>query len=154
MSRATADADDALLAMWLRFLDTMPLELARDGEERFLVSTQPGQRDQKHAFYPDAVAQIFPLWIGYPVPGVDDRQWYRRWRQAHREEWLLQAQTDFAWGMMAIIAWKQGDSGSARCWLRRTADYRHGVHWTVTDEVVAQVLAARGVTPAAEGGPC
>ena len=172
----TADADDALLAMWLRFLETMPQELVRRPlwreshararralaalldpargiylvspvyqhglfmdnlevwhykpahraasasgkpgltrairdvfwdleQERFLVSTQPEQRDQKHSFYPDAVAQIFPLWIGYPVPGANGRQWYKRWQEAHREEWLLQVETDFAWGMVAIVAW-------------------------------------------------
>jgi hypothetical protein len=40
--------------------------------KRYLVSTQLEQRAQKPAFYPDHVAQVFPLLVGYPLlPGSD-----------------------------------------------------------------------------------
>jgi hypothetical protein len=220
-----ADADDSLLALWLKFLETMPAELGRNpawqkshqaarsalarlvdprwhiylvspvyqhglfmdnlevwtyrpahaaaegpahpsfersihdvfwdpAGQRFLVSTQPEQKGTEYAFYPDAVAQIFPLLVNYPhVPG-GARDWYRRWIQRHRTEWLEQVRKDFAWGLIALVAWKQGDTGSARCWLRTTHPFRHTVHWTVTDEVVAQVLAKGGVAPAGAREAC
>jgi hypothetical protein len=221
----TADADDSLLALWLKFLETMPGELARDpawqkshgaaraplarlvdprwhvylvspvyqhalfmdnievwsyaparaaaqaaaypdmaesmhrvfwdeAGRRFLVSTQPEQKTAEPAFYPDAVAQIFPLLHDYPrVPG-GAAAWYRAWMKQHRTEWLAQVRTDFAWGVVALVAHKQGDARSAACWLRATRDFRHSMHWTLTDEVVAQVLAANKVAAAPESADC
>ena len=135
----SADADDALLAIWLKFLDSMPRQLSektawrksydvsaktlaqlrdpkrgvyivsalfphglfmdnleiwsykttRSGylqsiearefarairstfwdakSSRFLVSTQPEQKDLSHTFYPEHVAQIFPLLFDFPL---------------------------------------------------------------------------------------
>lgn len=221
----TADADDSLLALWLRFLETDPDRLANDPlwhrsheaarrslerledkergiylvspvfqhglfmdnlevwsyqpsharvespsfpsfgaaiqqafwdprELRYHVSTQVEQRTAPVAFYPDAVAQIFPLFVGFPhVPG-GSRGWYRRWMQRHRAEWLAQVKTDFAWGLVAVTALDQGDAASARCWLREALPARHGPHWTVTDEVAAQVLRARQVRAATPSEKC
>jgi hypothetical protein len=221
----TADADDSMLALWLRFLETMPDELRRTPawqrshqaasatllrlvdprwhiylvspvyqhglfmdnlevwsyrpahaaaqtpaapsfslsihnvfwdatERRFLISTQPEQKATQFAFYPDAVAQIFPLLVNYPhVPG-GERAWYQDWIRRHRSEWLAQVRSDFAWGLIALVAWKQADAASARCWLRTTLPFRRTSHWTVTDEVVAQILAHRGATPARKEGDC
>jgi hypothetical protein len=221
----TADADDSLLALWLKFMETMPAELKRnpawkksqlaaketlarlvdprwhvylvspvyqhglfmdnlevwsyaparaaaegaklpslsqsiqnvfwDAEgKRYLVSTQPGQKTTNHAFYPDAVAQIFPLLVNFPhIPG-GQRAWYRKWIKEHRGEWLEQVKTDFAWGLVALVAWKQGDTASARCWLRATLPARHTFHWTVTDEVVLQVLSANRVSAAGPKDDC
>lgn len=139
VSCKTADADDSLLAMWMKLLETMPAQLARNPvwnksyqiskvslehlyqpsrgiymvsplvlhglfmdnlevwsrmvhlkqpqqrtdsdklaraihatfwdpvNKRFLVSTQLEQRAQKPAFYPDHVAQIFPLMFDFPL---------------------------------------------------------------------------------------
>lgn len=122
--------------------------------QRYLVSTQPGQRDTAHAFYPDAVAQIFPLLVNFPrLPG-GARQHYRRWMAEHRGEWLSQVHGDFAWGLVAIVALDQKDLASARCWLRVSLPYRHSSHWTVTDEVVAQVLEDRQLTPHPDASAC
>ena len=219
-----ADADDALLALWLKFLDGLPAEVERRpawqasraaartalarlfdpqkriylvspvfqhglfmdnlevwsyrggrgdegpegpalarairsvfwdaAQQRFLVSTQPEQRTVEPRFYPDAVAQVYPLVVGFPqVPG-GAAVWYKDWMRQHRREWLAQVQHDFAWGLLALVAVRQGDSVSAACWLRVTRDFRHGPHWTVTDEVVAQALAKRGVRAAPAAAEC
>ncbi len=209
----TADADDALLALWIGFLDVAPglgtdpawkasraaasaslarlleprrqvylvspvyqhgllidnLEiwstagareprLARGIQERFwdadaaryLVSTQPEQASARRAFYPDAVAQVFPLLVRFPrLPGGRGA-YYAAWMQANRADWLRQVQDDFAWGLIAIVAWQERDAASASCWMREVAPYRHGVHWTVTDEVAYQILAAHEITPGEE----
>lgn len=114
--------------------------------QRYLVSTQPGQRDTVHAFYPDAVAQLFPLLVNFPgLPG-GARRYYRQWMAAHRSEWLAQVHGDFAWGLVAIVALDHGDLPSARCWLQISLPHRHSAHWTVTDEVVAQILQSRALT--------
>jgi hypothetical protein len=126
-----------------------------DGQrKRFLVSTQPGQRDTTHAFYPDAVAQIFPLLVRFPLIPGGARAHYRRWMEEHRTEWLAQVKGDFAWGLVAIVALQQNDIPSARCWLQTALPHRHSAHWTVTDEVAAQILQARAITPAPETTAC
>ncbi|OZB44957.1 MAG: hypothetical protein B7X46_06390 [Thiomonas sp. 15-66-11] len=221
----TADADDSLLALWLKFLRTMPAELKRNPAwrhsekvsqlalsrlvdpsrgiylvspvyqhglfmdnlevwsgkpnraaaenaahpslaesidktfwdsktKRFLVSTQPGQEQVKPAFYPDAVAQIYPLLENYPLIPGGAHAWYAQWIKQYRGLWLRQVHTDFAWGLVALVAWKQGDVGSARCWLRTTLPFRHTAHWTVTDEVVVQILNAHHVAPANKKENC
>lgn len=222
----TADADDALLALWLKFLETLPVEfaanplwlkshrasgealvrlvdpvrgiylvspvyqhglfmdnlevlsyrprpgegaklpsaakLARDIHEvfwdakgrRFLVSTQPEQKVMPPAFYPEAIAQLFPLLFDYKPLPLKPKAYYQNWMREHRATWLKQSKDDFAWGLVAVIALKQGDRASAACWLRETAGARRTARWIVTDDVVQQILQARGVTPAAVGARC
>ena len=160
----TADADDALLALWMRFIDTLPpavrqepafvrsqaaagatlqrlvspptgvylvspvymhalfmdnLEvwsalpgsrLARsihntfwDAQRAlFRVSTQPEHPHPGHTFYPDATAQIYPLLMGYPIPGGAEPH-YQRWMDRHRSVWLQQVGHEFPWGLIAIV---------------------------------------------------
>lgn len=106
----------------------------------FRVSTQPEHPHPGHAFYPDATAQIYPLLVGYPwVPGGAD-QHYQRWMALHRQVWLQQIGQEFPWGLIAIVAWQQGDATTVRCWQQRALPHRHSFFWTVTDEVAAQLL--------------
>ena len=114
--------------------------------QRFLVSTQPEQKAEPQKFYPDAVAQIFPLLSKYPfIPGGRATH-YHKWMQLHRNDWLIQVRSDFAWGLVAMVALKQGDVVSAGCWLKNALPHRHSAHWTVTDEVVLQILQSKKIT--------
>ncbi|MDI1272149.1 hypothetical protein [Polaromonas sp.] len=217
VSCKTADADDSLLAIWMKLLETMPAKLAgnpvwRKSHEvskvalehlyqpsrgiymvspvvlhglfmdnlevwslkvhlkqpqqraasdklaraihdtfwdpvnkRFLVSTQLEQRSQKQAFYPDHVAQIFPLMFDFPLLPVNSRPYYRDWMAAHRAEWLIQGQADYPWGLLAVLALRQNDKVSAGCWLRESTPLRHSKRWSVSDEASYQILLSRGV---------
>lgn len=212
----TADADDSLLALWLRFVDTLPAAVRQEPAfvkshaaasatllrlvspptgvylvspvymhglfmdnlevwtyppahaaaqnkdrpsfgasiqqvfwdpaiQRYHVSTQPEQKTTVHTFYPDAVAQIFPHTVNFPhIPG-GAKAHYQRWIRANRAEWLKQVEGDFAWGLIATVALRHGDLASARCWHQKTLPARHSSHWTVTDEVVHQILLTKGV---------
>ncbi len=215
-----SDADDSLLALWLKLLETMPDVVAQDARLRqsevisraalahlfqpsrgvymvsplvlhglfmdnlevwsfkvhrtsgeriaeanrlaqairetfwnpasqlFRVSTQLEQQVQKPAFYPDYVAQIFPLLVDFPqVPG-GARLYYQRWMQAHRADWLSQGKTDYPWGLLAVLAVRHNDTVSARCWLREAAGLRHSARWAVTDEVAYQIVTGRKLIPA------
>jgi hypothetical protein len=100
------------------------------------------------------VAQIFPLLVRFPlIPGGAPAH-YRRWMAEHRNEWLAQVKDDFAWGLVAVVALQQGDVPSARCWLRTALPHRHGAHWTVTDEVAAQILQSKAITAAVDTTNC
>ena len=105
----------------------------------FRVSTQPEHPHPGHTFYPDATAQIYPLLVGYPIPGGAEPH-YQRWMDRHRSVWLQQSGREFPWGLIAIVAWQQGDAQTVRCWQHKALPFRHSFFWTVTDEVVAQLL--------------
>jgi hypothetical protein len=222
----TADADDALLAIWLKFLDTMPGELKKNSlwlksyqksavalkklldpargiylvspvyqhglfmdnlevlsyvpqshadiamptarklsqdihnvfwdakDKRFLVSTQPEQKTVAHTFYPEYVAQIFPLLFDFKLVALDRNQHYKKWMRDHRASWLDQSHNDFSWGLVAVIALRQGDKPSAGCWLRETAKAQRTSHWIVTDEVARQILESKKVMVADKSASC
>lgn len=121
---------------------------------RFMVSTQLEQRALPQTFYPHHVAQVFPLLVGFPLLPAEARAHYRDWMRLHRGDWLAQGRKDFPWGVLAVLAVRQGDSASARCWLREVAGTRHSVRWAVTDEVSYQILAGRGFQPAPAEAVC
>lgn len=123
-------------------------------DKRFLVSTQLEQRSQKPAFYPDHVAQIFPLLIGFPLLPAEAGLYYRNWMRAHRTNWLGQGETDYPWGLLAVLALRQNDKASARCWLREAGPLRHSARWAITDESSYQILVSKGLTPAAGDANC
>lgn len=225
----TADADDTLLALWMRLLDSLPADaaarhprwadsyrtstaalaalrepergiylvspvyqhglfmdnlevlsyqppcrvpcaqilaqsnrLARDihrsfwdaSSRQFLVSTQPEQKEMPDAFYPTQVAQIYPLLFDFDLWHLTPRSHYRQWMKRNRATWLTQSHTDFAWGLVALIALKFQDTTSAGCWLRETARARGTSHWIVTDEVARQVLIHHRVLPAPPDATC
>ncbi len=225
VSCKTADADDSLLALWIRLLETMPVKLSKtpawdkshaisqkslerlyqpsrgiymvspvylhglfmDNLEvwslkarskqaktsevdklaqdihrtfwqpvnnKFLVSTQLEQQTQSPQFYPDHVAQIFPLLVDFPLLPKNAKTYYKNWMQLHRKEWLHHGDADYPWGLLAVLALRQGDLPTARCWLRETSAMRHTARWAVTDEAGLKILASRGITPASKSANC
>jgi hypothetical protein len=121
---------------------------------RFIVSTQLEQRGQPAAFYPDAIAQVFPLLVDYPLLPTGASRYYRDWMKQHRKAWLAHGEADYPWGLIAVLAVRQGDTASARCWLRQAQPLRRSNRWAVTDEVSYQVLQRRDLRPAAAGTSC
>lgn len=226
VSCKSADADDSLLAFWMRLLETMPAKLSKNPvwmkshatskaslehlfqpsrgiymvsplvlhglfmdnlevwslkaslkhppqraeadklakgiqdtfwdpvNKRFLVSTQLEQQSQKPAFYPDQVAQIFPLMVDFPLAAVKAKLYYRNWMTAHRADWLSQGKADYPWGVLAVLALRQNDTASARCWLREAQPLRHSSRWAITDETSLQILLGKGLTAAAKKDSC
>ena len=225
ISCKTADADDSLLALWMRLLETMPKQLSKNpvwaksyavskkaldylyqpsrgvymvspvylhglfmdnlevwslkvhaksykpaeadkfakdiyqtfwqpASSSFLVSTQIEQQTQKPQFYPDHVAQIFPLLVDFPLLPQSPKAYYKNWMRKHRAEWLRHGELDYPWGLLAVLAVRQGDELSARCWLRETAGMRHSNRWAVTDEAAFLVLAAKRIQPASKNANC
>lgn len=141
-----ADADRLARAIQATFWDPV--------NKRFLVSTQLEQRGEKPAFYPDHVAQIFPMLVGFPLLPDDGGAYYRNWMRQYRGAWLAQGKTDYPWGLLAVLALRQNDLASASCWLRESQALRHSSRWAVTDETAYQILLSRSVAPAAASAPC
>jgi hypothetical protein len=141
-----AEADTLARAIYLTFWNPV--------DKRFLVSTQLEQRSQKPAFYPDHVAQIFPLLVDFPLLPAKAGQHYRAWMQMHRTEWLNHGKADYPWGLLAVLALRQDDKATASCWLREATPLRHSSRWAVTDETAYQLLLAKGLTAVVAGSAC
>ena len=122
--------------------------------KRYLVSTQLEQRSQTPAFYPDYVAQIFPLMVNFPLLPQEPKQYYQNWMKSHRADWLAQGKADYPWGLVAVLALQQNDTASARCWMRESGSLRHSSRWAVTDETSWQILTNKGLKPAAATANC
>lgn len=122
--------------------------------QRYLVSTQLEQRGEKARFYPDQVAQLFPLLVKFPMAPPGERAYYRRWMSAHREQWLKQSETDYPWGLIAVLALRENDVFSVRCWLREATPLRHSSRWAVTDEVAYQIVTNAQMTAAPATAAC
>lgn len=126
----------------------------RSANQQFLVSTQLEQQTEKAQFYPDHVAQIFPLLVDFKLLPQPPRLYYQNWMRKHRAEWLKQGEKDYPWGLLAVLALRQSDVRGASCWLRENAAMRHSNRWAVTDEVAFQILASRKVKTAAPAVSC
>ena len=122
--------------------------------KQFLVSTQLEQRSEQASFYPDHVAQIFPLLVDFPLLSENPKSYYRKWMAKHRADWLAQGKADYPWGLVAVLAMRQNDTSSAGCWLRESGHLRHGARWAVTDETSWQILVSKGIKPAGSGWSC
>ena len=122
--------------------------------QRYLVSTQLEQQAQERVFYPDHVAQIFPLLVGFSPPQTDPHVFYKRWMTDHRSDWLRQSEADYPWGIVAVLALREKDKISVNCWLRQAAPLRHSSRWAVTDETAYQIVTQRGAVPAAADTNC
>lgn len=106
----------------------------------YRVSTQASHPHPMAVFYPDATAQLYPLLLKFPGVHGEASVFYRQWMAQHRGHWLSQMASDFPWGLIAMVAWEQGDLHTVQCWQQHALPLRHSLHWTVTDEVVAQIL--------------
>lgn len=122
--------------------------------KRFLVSTQLEQRGEKARFYPDHVAQLFPLLVKFSVTSRNEQPFYRQWMSSYREQWLKQSETDYPWGLIAVLALRENDSFSVRCWLREATPLRHSSRWAITDEVAYQIVTNAQITSAPASSEC
>ncbi|WER48371.1 hypothetical protein CupriaWKF_26660 [Cupriavidus sp. WKF15] len=133
-------------AFWMRKatqLDRAILRVFWQPARGYLVSTQA--RD-KIEFYPDTVAQIFPILAGIHPESQSPDASYLAWMQKHRFVWLQNTETDFPWGLVALVADKMGDQDAITCWRARSVQFRHGTHWNVLEEALYQSFEAR-LTP-------
>ncbi len=104
--------------------------------DKFLISTQPRTEVK---FYPDKVAQIYPLL--YPLQdNLVEQNVYWKWIKSNGKEWMTQRIVDYTWGLVAIASLNMGDNYSALCWQSHAEPMRYSVHWNVLEEVTLQAV--------------
>ena len=101
------------------------LKLWNDGDKRFEIGIsneegKPFKYDGMEEFYPDAVAQLYPLY--YSLPGVDDKYkkaLYKEFCDTYNwEEEHIQG-TVFEWPMLASVAVSMGDMERVESYYER-----------------------------------
>ncbi|HEV8248017.1 MAG TPA: hypothetical protein VGP93_19720, partial [Polyangiaceae bacterium] len=105
---------------------------------RFRVSTQVLNMG---GFYPDEVAQLYPLLDDLPVDRPSAAA-YRDWMRRNDSTWLDMRADHYPWGLVALAAFKMGDDARVRCWLAKAAPFRYGPRWNVLEEAIFQALNA------------
>jgi len=104
----------------------------------FAISTQARTEND---FYPDKVAQLFP--VLYRLPGNDNPGVYHQWIAANTKEWMDQRNDDYPWGLVAVAALAMDDMDTASCWKNRAEPMRYSKHWNVLEEVALQQVTWR-----------
>jgi hypothetical protein len=129
-ARATAVAAAIERVFWL------------PAQQRYRVTTQARQADN---FYPDRVAQIYPMLGRLPDTRHDYAVTYKAWMRANRDDWLAFRADHFPWGLVAIVAQRIGDTGPAHCWASAAEPLRNGPRWNVLEEAALEALRANHV---------
>ena len=111
-------------------------------EHRYRISTQNVNEDR---FYPERVAQIYPLLIGLPTPDGDPKAAMRKWLKTNRDGWfgLGAEEGKFLWGLVAVAAYRLGAGGDSFCWAQKSNPFRYSKKWTVLEEAIWQGLQAK-----------
>jgi len=118
---------------------------------QFRVSTQ---LHETHGFYPDQVADIFPVMGDMRVVHGDHAAVFDQWLQQNRDTWFRQAASDYPWGLIALAAEKLARPQTVGCWLALARKLRNGKHWNVLEEAAFQALSARGPQHTFDEGSC
>jgi hypothetical protein len=111
----------------------------------YAVSTQAGETQ---GFYPQQVAQIYPLLHRMPT-GDDPHRAFLSWMAKYGDGWLSMTKDDFPWGLVALAAIETNNCDAARRWLERASPLRHSMRWNVLEEACLQA-----VSYSLASGPC
>ena len=107
--------------------------------EPYKVSTQ-NIPISENRFYPQALAQIFPL---LHLMGNDQRasrKAFDEWLEFYGAEWLSLTKDHYPWGLVAITARQLDDCKTAQHWLNRSMHLRHSERWNVLEEAALQSI--------------
>ncbi|MEP6609344.1 MAG: hypothetical protein ABJA83_11765 [Burkholderiaceae bacterium] len=118
--------------------------------KRFKVSTQFAP---EHAFYPDEVAQIYP-WLDDVATEEGGTDTYAEWMRRNGTSWLDLEADHYPWGLVALAAYKAGDSARTQCWLVKSAPLRYSARWNILEEALFQGLQANTRHVSQKGEPC
>ena len=135
--------DAAGAAGWMRKAEQLDKDILRvfwRPNLGYLVSTQPRTESE---FYPDAVAQIFPILADIRPASRPHAAAYALWMKENRMVWLQMSEADFPWGLVALVADKMGDKEAIACWRMRSIQFRHGKHWNVLEEALYLAFESR-----------
>lgn len=124
----------------------------REAEQKYASTTDAGDGSGS-AFYPDTVAQLYPLLEGMPTPAGRPEAVFDAWFREHGERWLSFSADPYPWGIAALAASRVGARSAASQWAARAAPLRHSGRWNVLEEAAYQALHGEAVPTTRERRP-
>lgn len=122
----------------------------RDAERRFAADNESGERAE---FYPDIVAQLYPLLEGMPTPAGKPAAVFDAWFRQYGERWLSFSEDPYPWGLVALAGHQVGALSAAAQWAERAAPLRHSQRWNVLEEAAYQAVRGEAGAAVREGRP-
>lgn len=104
---------------------------------------RPSMQKDPFAFYPSAVAQVYPWLAGLRGRGQDPDQAWQQWKKLYGSGWITRRYDTHPWGLVALAAAELGDASAAACWTSQSDPLRGDPSWNVLEEAVWQSLRAR-----------
>ena len=108
---------------------------------------RPSMQKDRPAFYPDAVAQVYPWLADVSGPGQNPRQAWAAWKREFGSGWIERHYDSHPWGLVAMAAEKLGDTASGECWTSQSDSLRGSSSWNVLEEAAWQSLRAHFSQP-------
>jgi hypothetical protein len=110
--------------------------------DRRLKRFRPSIEKSRKAFYPDAVAQVYPWLADMTGPGQNARHAWEQWKKTFGRGWIERRYDNHPWGLVALAAEKLGDANTAACWTSQADSLRRSASWNVLEEAAWQALRA------------
>lgn len=115
--------------------------------DRRLKRFRPSIEKSRKAFYPDAVAQVYPWLADMTGPGQNARHAWEQWKKTFGRGWIERRYDNHPWGLVALAAEKLGDANTAACWTSQADSLRRSASWNVLEEAAWQALRAHFSQP-------
>jgi hypothetical protein len=115
--------------------------------DRRLKRFRPAMEKSRKAFYPDAVAQVYPWLADMNGPGQNAHHAWEQWKKTFGRGWIERRYDNHPWGLVALAAEKLGDANTAACWTSQADSLRRSASWNVLEEAAWQALRARLAQP-------
>lgn len=97
--------------------------------------------DSSITFYPYALGHLYPWLHGMNTEGFGTIMSWQNWLDRYGEQWLTRSGDSYAWGLVALLALRQGSYPMVRRWLDNAVALRGGADWNVLEDAVMQGLA-------------
>ena len=143
IARAQERLHDASAAVTNARAEQLAVAIQRVFWDRHAKRFRSSMQKDRPAFYPDAVAQVYPWLADMNVPGQDPHEAWAHWKRDFGAGWIQRRYDTHPWGLIALAAEDVGDTRSAACWTSQSDSLRGGSSWNVLEEAVWQALRAR-----------
>ena len=97
--------------------------------------------DSSNTFYPYALAHLYPWLHGMNTERFGNMMRWQNWLENYGDEWLSRSGDSYPWGLVALLAVKQGSYSVVQRWLDNAVALRGTAHWNVLEEATMQELA-------------
>jgi hypothetical protein len=155
-TNAKKNGDNQLSAQYENKAKSLAQNIAKNFMSENGIYKISTQARNEESFYPDKVAQLYPVFYGLPDATnskINAPIQYKNWIKNNGADWLSSKQ-DYPWGLIAVIGLKLKNQETASCWQNRAEPFRYSARWNVMEETALQVVKYNVVQEQKTNIPC